>query len=286
MTISDAQAYLSQELKKIYEDGEASTISDWVIESITQIKKTDRINHRKVELTQGQADQLQLYLNRLLEYEPVQYVLNEAWFCGLKFYVDKNVLIPRRETEELVEWIITNCKFPIDKLSILDIGTGSGCIAITLKRRFGKADVSGCDISIDALGVSKKNAELLGADVNFMHVDVLSENERSKLGNYDIIVSNPPYVTHKERYSMKANVLEYEPAKALFVPDNDPLVFYRAIADFGKTHLNRDGSIYLEINESLGHLTSKLFDEKGYETELKKDLQGKDRMLKVSARRD
>lgn len=138
MTIVEATAYLTDQLKTIYEQGEAVSISDWVMENLTGIKKTDRISQRKNLLTGGQETQLQAYRQRLLAHEPVQYVLNEAWFCGLKFYVDKNVLIPRPETEELVEWIITNCKFPVDKLKILDIGSGSGCIAIALKRRLGK----------------------------------------------------------------------------------------------------------------------------------------------------
>jgi release factor glutamine methyltransferase len=232
-------------------------------------------------LSAEQATLLESYLQRLLTHEPVQYVLNEAWFCGLKFYVDKNVLIPRPETEELVEWIITNCKFPIDQLTILDIGSGSGCIPVALKRRLGKATVWSCDISAEALKIAEKNAAELGVTVQFEELDFLDSEQSNRLPAFDIIVSNPPYVPEKDKDQMRPNVLKYEPATALFVPDHDPLVFYRAIAEFGLTHLNRDGSIYTEMHESLGTATAQLFRSKGYATEIKKDMQGKDRMLKA-----
>lgn len=256
-------------------------MSDWLIEHLTGTKKTDRISQSNKELTPEQEDLLKGYLERLLQYEPIQYVLNEAWFCGLRFFVDKHVLIPRPETEELVEWIIAGCKFPISELIILEIGSGSGCIPIALKRRLGKAEVWSCDVSTDALEIAEKNAKNLGVEVNFLQMDFLSETEREKLPAFDIIVSNPPYITWRERYGMRANVLEYEPAKALFVPDNDPLVFYKAIADFGKNHLKPNGSIYTEINESLGSLTQRLFEENGFITELKKDISDKDRMIRA-----
>lgn len=282
MTIKDATIYSVSQLSPIYEEGEASTISDWLIEHLTGSKKTDRISQSKKELSPEQEELLVSYLHRLKENEPIQYVLNEAWFCGLRFYVDKHVLIPRPETEELVEWIITGCRFPINELSILDIGSGSGCIPIALKRRLGKSDVWSCDVSKDALQVAERNSKNLGVEVNFLQMDFLDPIQREKLPAFDIIVSNPPYITHRERYSMRANVLEYEPARALFVPDNDPLVFYKAIAEFGKMHLKPNGSIYVEINESLGDLTQRLFKENGFSVELKKDMQGKDRMIRAS----
>ena len=221
------------------------------------------------------------YLDRLLQHEPVQYVLNEAWFCGLKFYVDKNVLIPRPETEELVEWVISDCKFPIHTLSILDIGSGSGCIPIALKKRLGKADVWSCDISPDALKVANQNAETLGINVNFIELNFLNETERETLPLFDIIVSNPPYIPRKDKEDMNRNVTDHEPATALFVPDNDALIFYKAIAAFGKNHLTRNGIIYTEINENLGEETAAMFQLKGYKTVIKKDMQGKDRMIKA-----
>src|SRR5258708_14818494 len=166
MTMKEAIIYTTDQLKTIYEEGEAATIADWVMEHLTGAKKTERSNNQKITLTPEQTEKLNSCLQRLMENEPVKYVLNEAWFCGLKFYVDKNVLIPRPETEELVEWIITNCKFPINELKILDIGSGSGCIPIALKRRLGKAEVWSCDISEAALMIAKKNAGNLGVDVN------------------------------------------------------------------------------------------------------------------------
>ncbi|HTD93559.1 MAG TPA: HemK/PrmC family methyltransferase, partial [Chitinophagaceae bacterium] len=207
--------------------------------------------------------------------------LNESWFCGFRFYVDENVLIPRPETEELVEWIITDCRFPIAELSILDIGSGSGCIPISLKRRLGKANVTGCDKSPAALGVARRNAESLGVQVGFSELDFLSPQDRAVLPSCDIIVSNPPYIPEKDRENMPVNVKDHEPAMALFVPSGDPLVFYKAISAFGKEHLQKNGKIYVEINESLGKEVIALFELLGYKTQLKQDMQGKDRMVKA-----
>jgi release factor glutamine methyltransferase len=281
MTIQEAGKYSTDQLRNIYEEGEAASISDWLMESLTGIKKTDRISNRKKLLSPEQTSQLDNYLQRLLTHEPIQYVLNESWFCGLKFYVDKNVLIPRPETEELVEWIITNCRFPIDALSILDIGTGSGAIPIALKRRLGKTNVSSVDISEEALEVAKRNATTLGVDIKLQQLDFLDKQQRDNLSCFDIIVSNPPYVPEKDKEQMQPNVLKYEPETALFVPDNDPLVFYKAIAEFGKDHLNNDGMIFMEIHEDLGEAVSSLFQSNGYSTEIKKDMQGKERMVKA-----
>ena len=281
MTMQEATYLLLNKLRTIYTEGEASHITDWVMEHLTGSKKTERMLYKNEVITKGEESQLQDYIKRLMTHEPVQYVLNEAWFCGLRFYVDKNVLIPRPETEELVEWIISGCKFPIDQLSILDIGSGSGCIAIALKRRLGKATVWSCDISSDALQVAQKNATTLGVDVNFIELDFLQEEQRNKLPSFDIIVSNPPYIPIKEKIEMLPNVLQYEPATALFVPDSDALVFYKAIAAFGKNHLTKNGIIYVEINETLGEATASLFQLNGYNTEIKRDMQGKERIIKV-----
>ena len=281
MTIQEASRHIINQLKTIYEDSEAENISGWVIEYITDIRRTDRIINKEKSISPGQELQLNQYMHRLLQHEPVQYVLNEAWFCGLKFYVDKNVLIPRPETEELVEWIISDCKFPIDELSILDIGSGSGCIPIALKKRLEKADVWSCDISQEALKVANQNATALGVNVKFEELDFLNEEHRENLPAFDIIVSNPPYIPEKDKENMRLNVIDHEPATALFVPDNDALIFYKAIADFGKKHLIKNGIMYMEINESFGNETSVLFQSKGYRTVLKKDMQGKERMIKA-----
>lgn len=281
MTIQKANRHIFNQLKNIYEEPEAENISDWIIEHLTGTKKTDRIIHKEKLISAEQRLQLNDYLDRLLQHEPVQYVLNETWFCGLKFYVDKTVLIPRPETEELVEWIISDCKFPIDKLSILDIGSGSGCIPIALKKRLGKADVWSCDVSAAALKVADRNALTLGIGVKFTELDFLSKEQRDRLPSFDIIVSNPPYIPEKDKETMNPNVLSYEPPSALFVPDDDALVFYKAIAEFGEKHLNKRGIIYTEINETSGGPTANMFESNGYKTIIKKDMQGKERMIKA-----
>jgi release factor glutamine methyltransferase len=281
MTMQEATYFLLNKLRTIYAESEASQMTDWVMEHLTGSKKAERMIYKNSAITNKEESDLNQFTERLMQHEPVQYVLNECWFCGLKLYVDKNVLIPRPETEELVEWVIANCKFPIDELSILDIGSGSGCIPIALKRKLRKADVWGCDISEAALQVATRNAETLGAAINFLLLDFLNKEERRRLPSFDIIISNPPYVPEKDREQMHPNVLNYEPHTALFVSDNDALIFYKAIAEFAVEHLNPGGAIYLEIHEELGDAILSLFTSKGYKTELKKDMQGKDRMIKA-----
>jgi release factor glutamine methyltransferase len=281
MTIQEARRQSMEQLQAIYEKAEAASISEWLIESVTGAKKNERVIQKEKELSTEQQSVLRSYLQTLLAYEPIQYVLHEAWFCGLKLYVDKNVLIPRPETEELVEWIISDCKFPVDELKILDIGSGSGCIPIALKRRIRKAEVWSCDISNGALEVANRNASTLGTDVYFLLLDFLDKQQRSLLPSVDIIVSNPPYIPENNKEQILPNVLQYEPHTALFVPDNDPLVFYKAISEFGKKKLNPGGAIYTEIHEDLGKVTTEFFVSQGYSTELKKDMQGKDRMLRA-----
>ena len=281
MTIQEATYCMLNKLSIIYDKSEASQITDWVMEYLTGSKKAERMLYKNAAITDKEEYLLQQYIERLMQQEPVQYVLNEAWFSGLKFYVDKNVLIPRPETEELVEWIISNRKFPDSDLKILDIGTGSGCIPISLKRKVQKSTMWACDISAAALEVAKRNATALGAEVNFILLNFLDSNTWQQLPFFDIIVSNPPYIPEIDKKQMQANVLQYEPATALFVPDNDPLVFYKAIAEFGKTHLNKAGCIYTEIHEDLGEATMAIFQSAGYTTELKKDMHQKDRMIKA-----
>ncbi|MEO6610612.1 MAG: peptide chain release factor N(5)-glutamine methyltransferase [Chitinophagaceae bacterium] len=280
MTTQEATYYILNKVRTIYEEGEASTITDWVMEHLTGSKKAERMIYKNAAITTKEEQQLQQIAERLLNNEPVQYVLNESWFCGLKLYVDKNVLIPRPETEELVEWIITNCRFPVDELTILDIGTGSGCIPIALKRRIRKAEVWSCDISDAALEIAKKNAASLGTEVHFRQLDFLDNHAWGTLPLFDIIVSNPPYIPEKDKTTMQPHVLDFEPATALFVPDNDPLVFYKAIAEFGKTHLKENGSIFTEIQEDQGKDTAGIFQQANYTTELKKDMQQKNRMIR------
>ena len=280
MTRKEAEKLITDHLQSIYDSGESSAIAKRVIENITGTNKSFSAASRQVMLNDKQIENLHKIVNRLLKQEPVQYVLNESWFSSLKFYVDQHVLIPRPETEELIEWIISNCRFPVDELKILDIGSGSGCIPVSLKRRLKKAMVWSCDISPEALAIAKKNATILGTDIIFLQLDFLDPDARNPLPSFDIIVSNPPYVPYTDKETMKPNVLHYEPATALFVPEKDPLLFYKAIAEFGKTHLNKEGSIYCEIHEDMGEETARLFRSYGYYTELKKDMQQKDRMIR------
>jgi release factor glutamine methyltransferase len=280
MTMQEATYFLLNKLRTIYSEGEAGQITDWVMENLTGSKKAERMLYKNADITSKEEVLLRQYTERLLQHEPVQYILNESWFCGLRFYVDKNVLVPRPETEELVEWVVSNCKFPVDQLRILDIGSGSGCISVSLKRRIRRAEVWGCDVSDAALAVAKKNAESFGTDVNFVQLDFLDSTTWQLLPSFDIIISNPPYIPAKDKKDMQPNVLLHEPATALFVPDNDPLVFYKAIAEFGKTHLNNAGSVFTEIHESLGERTLEIFKSAGYKSELKKDMQQKDRMIR------
>lgn len=281
MNIKDSELYITNKLLHVYDRSEAESIAVWIIENLTGVNRAERIVQSGKSLSTTEVSDLQQKLTRLLDHEPVQYVLNEAWFYGLKLFVDHHVLIPRPETEELVEWIITDCSFPIQRLSILDIGTGSGCIPLALKKRLGKADVWGCDISRDALHIADKNSKLLGIDIKLMELDFLNQGQRDALASFDILVSNPPYIPENEKNNMRPNVLNYEPATALFVPDDNALLFYSAIAGFGITHLKPGGKIYSEINETRGDETRAVFENAGYLTTMKKDMQGKDRMIKA-----
>lgn len=223
-------------------------------------------------------------IQRLRKFEPIQYIVNEVEFYNLKFYVNRNVFIPRPETEELVFWIVDRHKNRDSKLRrILDIGTGSGCIAISLAFNLPDCEVSAFDISSEALDVARKNAIINNVNVDFFKEDVLNCKKLPK--KYDIIVSNPPYIIENEKNKMQSNVLKYEPDIALFVNNDDPLLFYRKIAQLGQKHLISEGSIYFEINEYLGSELLILLKTEGYkEITLHKDIFGKYRMVKC--RRD
>lgn len=296
MTIHEARQYLAMQLNPVYEDREAANIADWVMEHLTGLKKIDRIIHKETPLSATQISLLESYTASLLNHKPVQYVLHEAWFYGLRFYVDENVLIPRPETEELVEWVVeeSRIQYPGSRSThyvaapaasgprILDIGTGSGCIPIALKHHLPAAAVYACDVSAGALQVAQKNAQDLGTAVQFFQVDILQRMNWPSLPEVDVIVSNPPYIPVKDKATMRANVLQHEPHLALFVEDDDPLLFYRTIAGFASRHLRPGGKVYVEIHEDLGPATSALFAGSGFsDVVLKKDLQGKDRMVRA-----
>ena len=283
MTVQEARQDLVNSLVNIYDKAEASNITELVMEYITRWSRTEQVNNKDIPFSFAQISLLENITDRLLKHEPVQYIISEAWFAGMKFYVDKNVLIPRPETEELVDWLIRDCSKETRHFKILDIGTGSGCIAIAIKNKLPDVEMWACDVSDAALTVARMNADGLNAAIDFVPLDFLDNEQRKQLGVFDIIVANPPYVPQKDKSPMRKNVLDYEPHVALFVSDDDQLIFYEAIADFGKEHLKDEGQIYLEIHEEIGGKVTELFTRKGYSSiELKKDLEGKDRMVKIS----
>ena len=282
MTIDEARKEIIKSIQHIYEQGEANNIAELLMENITKFSASERIIKRDEILPTSQQQSLRSSISRLQKHEPIQYVINEAWFANMRFYVDKNVLIPRPETEELVEWVVKDVKRQTSNVKLLDVGTGSGCIAIALKNKLPEAEVWACDISDEVLNVARINADALNATIDFVPLNFLDPDQRKQLRTVDFIVSNPPYVPQNDKTGMGKNVVDHEPSTALFVPDNDPLVFYKAIAEFGQEKLNKEGSIYVEIHESLGQSVTDLFLSKGYQTvDLKKDLQGKDRMIKA-----
>ena len=282
MNISESHRYLRDALTALYDQREAGNIADMVMEKITGLKRIDRVMNKGHALTSAQTQLLHQYADSLLRHQPVQYVLQEAWFYGMPLYVDDRVLIPRPETEELVEWII---KEHTKKTTILDIGTGSGCIAIALKKNIPAAGVWAADISEAALEVARKNTAAQHTDIGFLRADILQEATQSSLPSFDIIVSNPPYIPASGEKEMGKNVTQYEPRNALFVPDDDPLMFYRVIGAFASGHLNTNGYVYVEIHEDMGEAVKDIFDKHGLsDIIIRKDLQGKDRMVRAVKR--
>lgn len=284
MTIQLVYRQLLAQLYEVYDSREAGNIADWVIEHVTGQQKIDRIVYKDLPVSAAQQTQLIKIAAELLHHRPVQYVLGEAWFMDMKLAVNEHVLIPRPETEELVEWMVNDIKKSgSKKVSLIDIGTGSGCIPIAVKKTIPNSAVFAVDVSGEALQVAKLNRIQQKVPVDFLQLDFLNEKEWNRLGKYDIIVSNPPYIKESEKTEIKDNVLKYEPYLALFVPDEDALLFYKAIAKFSRKHLEAGGSVYVEINEALGEEVAEVFEQNGFSNIiLKKDLQGKDRLVRAS----
>jgi release factor glutamine methyltransferase len=244
---------------------------------LTGLTRTDILSEKKIELDQDQNDRLRDFLQRINLHEPIQYILGEAEFYGRRFTVQPGVLIPRPETEELVKLALQLA--PKISSRVLDIGTGSGCIPITLKLECPNSEVFATDISDQALLVSRQNARHLRADVKFFKSDILKEP--LPVADLDIVISNPPYITEGEKAAMSKNVLDHEPSLALFVSDNDPLIFYRGVAVKAFDAMKNDGILLTEINERFGKEVKNLFTGIGYsEVEVVKDLFGKDRIVK------
>lgn len=279
-----------KQLNNIYDSTEMEALTLLVISEISKLSKASIKAFPERELSTEQSEVLKTILTRLQTGEPVQYILGETEFYGLPFKVSPSVLIPRPETEELVEWILSVCGGHFAQNSdqfegaILDIGTGSGCIAISLKKNLPNANVSAVDISEPALQTAKDNAVLNQVEVHFVHSDILDwRAQDSKFNMYNLIVSNPPYVTPHDKQQMHTNVTDHEPHSALFVPENDPLLFYNAIADFALLKLPTKGLLFFEINENYGNQTVEMLQKKGFtDIVLKQDMSGRDRMIKAA----
>jgi len=280
-TIGEINKTFKNKLGKIYPENEIRTFIEILLAHYAGLSKTDMILKSDDNLDSDIIMQVEQALANLEKNEPIQYIIGETEFYDLKLKVNSSVLIPRPETEELVHWIIGNHKKD-GKIRILDIGTGSGCIPLALKNNLPNAEVFAVDISEKALKTAKTNAKLNNLNVSFSKLDILKENTNNELGQFNLIVSNPPYVRQKEKELMHKNVLENEPHLALFVDDNDALVFYRAIVNFSAKHLKPKGFIYFEINEALGKAIENLLSSNNFsDIELFKDLFGKERMVKA-----
>lgn len=263
-------AYIVSELRPIYSEEEARELAYWVVEYSTGMTRTEILFCNQEQ----EIPNLKTILDQLRKHTPIQYIFGHTDWMGLHLKVTPDTLIPRPETSELIEWITATCDTKAT-LNVLDIGTGSGCIAIALKKRCPAWHVQGIDISTEALGVAHANAELNNVKVDWIQADILSPITETRILTPDIIVSNPPYICHREKIDMDARVLDYEPHIALFVPDNDPLLFYRQIASMKSAK-----SLYFEINEAYGKEVCDMLQDLGYtDIKLKHDIYGKARMV-------
>lgn len=283
MNIKEYRTQFIQELTLIYDAGEAESFFYLILEEKKQLKRIDLALHPDLFFSEEEIGVWNAILEQLKQEIPIQYLLGKTSFYGLDFEVNAAVLIPRPETEELVEWILESQKSKVEsqKVKILDIGTGSGCIAISLAKNLPDATVFALDVSEEALATAKKNAKNNSVNVTFIHQNILETEDL--LQQFDIIVSNPPYVRNLEKEEIKKNVLENEPHLALFVADNDALVFYKKIAQLAQKNLLSNGQLYFEINQYLGKEMVNLLEKMNFKTvDLRKDIYGNDRMTKAS----
>lgn len=276
--VRDIERYMHAELDALYGAGEVGAFAAMLFEAFLGWDRTHLLLHR--DSTVDQSDLLRFHwaVEDLRKFRPIQHVVGYTDFCGCRINVSPDVLIPRPETEEMVEWLCDRFSGSAPPLSFLDLCTGSGCIAIALKNHVPAARVTAVDLSPAALALARRNATANGAEVDFVEADVL-EGMNGLNGRFGLIVSNPPYVRESERAAMAANVLDYDPAMALFVPDDDPLRFYRAIGAFAAGHLAPQGLLALEINEALAAETCALLQSQGFSTEVREDFRGKPRMV-------
>ena len=279
-TVGDVYSRFRSQLSKSYEPNEEEQITVLAFEHVMNYRRVDVSLNKNERLAENHIKSFDKILAALNTGKPIQYVLGNSWFYGINLMVNKHVLIPRQETEELVDWIVKDIKSLSKKPSaILDVCTGSGCIALALKKEFPEIKIIAIDISEKALEVARYNAIKENLEIKFIHMDAL----KISLDIYpDMIVCNPPYVMKSEKADMHQRVTDYEPSAALFVPDDDPLLFYRNVSTWGLRFLKPEGRIYFEINERMGNEIIGLHSELGYsESEIKKDLPGKDRMFRA-----
>lgn len=283
VTIREAVNTVQQRMQTLYDAREAAAITNRLLEWITGKNRLDILTAGGATLTEGQETNLYKMLQQLESGRPLQYVTGMEWFMGMAFQVNESVLIPRPETEELVQWIITEHQ---DKpvLTILDIGTGSGCMAIALKKRLPDSRVTAVDISEAALVTARSNAAMHNTDISLIAGDILAGKEQMPAGGFDIIVSNPPYIPMGEKAALHPNVAAFEPTAALFTPDDDPLIFYKAIALYGITALKQQGMIYCELHRDFADAAVALFRKMDYqEVVLRNDIHGNPRMLRAGS---
>ena len=280
MLLNDIKQALKKQLAGQFESVELNPILSILIEHVTGWDQVQQVIHKDNAISEEQVLAFETAATALLAGRPIQYITGKTWFMGEPYIVNDQVLIPRPETEELVDWVIEYAAIKGKALRILDIGTGSGCIAIAIKKALPEAIVSAIDISTGAIKIAVTNASTLKADIEFTCLDIL--NTAFLPGQYDVIVSNPPYIPMQEMKNMELQVTDHEPNIALFVPDEDPLVFYKAIARLAKLHLSTNGQLFFEIHYDQGDAMIALLDEMHFHAELRTDLFGKDRMVRAS----
>ena len=277
MRIREYRSHFVDTLAPIYDLEEAESFFYLVLEDIKKLKRIDLALNTEATFSEDEVLQWNEILEKLKQYIPIQYILGKTHFYGLEFEVNENVLIPRPETEELVDWVISNNSKSAN-LKVLDIGTGSGCIAISLAKNLQNAHVSAVDVSEKALATAEKNAQNNQIKVNFIRKDILKTEDLQQ--QFDIIVSNPPYVRNLEKEEIKQNVLDHEPHLALFVDDQNALIFYQKITELAQKNLSKNGQLYFEINQYLGKEMMDLLEQKGFQQmELRKDIYGNNRMV-------
>ena len=280
MSLQEIKIFLKQTLSSKIDAVELTSLIGMLIEAVTGWNTVQQIVNINTELNKEQQAKIEDYAQQLLAGKPIQYILGKAWFMGNELMVNEHVLIPRPETEELVEWIISYASVMNKPLSIIDMGTGSGCIPIALKLALPKCTLTGLDISKDALAMAKMNAKNFNASIEWMEEDIL--NTAALDTSYDIMVSNPPYIPLREKKDMQEQVLNFEPSIALFVSNEDPLIYYKAIAKIGKQNLSKNGQLFFEIHYNQGKAILALLDELNYHAELRQDSFGKNRMVRAS----